>query len=535
MQVVAFQSFPIPQCLARRSLYGSSGIAVILVVACLLLLPGSAGAQLELLEEDWLTLESEHFILISKESARSSERLLADFEQWRAAIASFVPATDLPVASVPNYLYVFDSEEDLARFIYTQDNAYFAATPRANFMALVGQDDQSIALARHHYAHFLIRNFSDLRVPRWYEEGLATFLSRVEIGRTTIDFDQYSARNNGAMVSISEAFSMQRLLFRDQALASPRILQIANLKAESLYYYLNYGFQLDGFPDRRQSLRDYLNYLFDDRNPRFAYDLSFDVTPAQLDDELVRFLEQSQRPRIEIDAQPVAVQLGQARELEADTVSILLGEMALNGGQPLTAQIFFEHSISLAEPAARAYSGLGDVLRFQELTGRDQEIARYFQIALDIAPDDVNIVLDYGEYWEAELIDCAKTYPPARRQYLADEIERNFNYALQLAPANPEVHLALGQLALLPERDWQAGQEHQRRAFDLLPGDSFILEQAARYAIEAAQYERAEMLITEMAQPLHSFGEPGYVSDLRARLHSHRRDEDYDRCVRATR
>jgi len=498
----------------------------------LVFLPGSARAQIELLEEDWVTAESQHFILISQQSVRRSERLLTDFEQWRTAIASFVPATELPSATVPNYIYVFDSEEDLARFTFTQDNAFFAATPRANFMALLGGDEQSLALARHHYAHFLIRNFSDLRLPRWYEEGLATFLSRVEVGRSTIGFDQYSARNNEAMARVSEAFSMQRLLFRDQALASPRNLQIANLKAESLYYYLNYAYQLDDFPDRRQGLLDYLNYLFDDRNPRFAYDLSFDVTPAQLDAEFLRFLQQTDRPRVEIDAQLVEVQIGEFTELNANDLGVLLGEMALNGGQPLTAQVFFEHGVSLAEPVARSYSGLGDALRFQELTGRDQGIAWYFQAALDAAPDDVNIVLDFGEYWEAELIDCAKTYTPARRQYLVGEIERSFRYALELAPENPEVHLALGQLALLPEREWQAGHEHQRRAFDLLPGDSFIIEQAARYAIEDAQYDRAEMLISKMAQPLHSFGEPGYVSNLRERLYSHRRGEDYDRCSR---
>ena len=68
-------------------------------------------------------------------------------------------------------------------------------------------------------------------------------------------------------------------------------------------------------------------------------------------------------------------------------------------------------------------------------------------------------------------------------------------------------------------------------ADSLLPADSFIMEQAVRYAIAADDYERASRLIEEMAQPIHFFGEPEYVTNLRERLLRKRRNEPYDVCA----
>jgi|GEM_PF-283803 len=518
-----------------KTALGFAGRAVVCLLLLCLAYSAPVAAQTELLQGDWQFYESEHFTAASREPSRRVHSALQSLEQWRVAVAALLQTEGLPRAAVPNLVYLFDSDQQLTDFSYAQESAFFSATPRNNFLAFLVNDDESASLLRHHYAHFLIRNNLDLRLPRWYEEGLAAFLSRIQSGRNRFQFDQYTSRNNEAMVRVSEAFSMERLLFRDQALASPRNLQIANLKSESLYYYLTHGYLLDDFPDRREALREYLGYLQDGRNPRFAYDRAFDVTPEQLDEELHRFLAQSSRPRVTIESPLPEVLPASARSLAGNETSMLLGELALNGGRAQTAQSFFEVGIASSNALARSYSGLGDALRFQDLEGADQvsdqEIARYFQTALDLAPNDVNIVLDFGEYWEAELVNCDKQYTAAERQQYLSDIEQSFNYALQLAPDNPEVHLALGQLALLPERDWQQGQSSQRRAFDLLPADGFIMEQAARYAIEEEDFERADRLIAELAQAIHSFGEPGFVTDLRERLLRKRRNEPYDSCA----
>lgn len=500
-------------------------------------------AQLELREQRWFQAQTEHFTLISRQSSRQTERLAQTLESWRRQAALQFPYTkQLPEAAVPNLVFVFDNAEDLAWFTYVDASAFFNPSPRANFLAFVAGDEDSLQLGLHHYSHFLIRNFSPLQLPRWYEEGLATFVARLRTDGEDVSFEQYSASNNGALARVSGSFSMDRLLYRDQALASPRVIQIANLKAEALFYYLQYGFGVEGFADRRRQLQGYLDYLLEGRRPRFAFDQSFDVTTEQLDEELQAFLLQDVRPRVDIvpasgrQNAPISIE-----RLDQNQVDLLLAELALNSGRPEIAEQFFRSSVESGQAVARSFSGLGDALRFQaEVSGEadndagdqasDQSIAAYFQQALDMATDDPMILLDYGEYWEAELLDCEKQYPNAQRQRIIADIQQSFGRALASLPDSPEANLAMAQLYLLEGLSWQDGRAYQQAAFELLPADSFIMEQAVRYAIEAGDFVRAEQLIDEMAQPIHFYGEPGYVADLRERLLRKRRGESYEAC-----
>ncbi len=492
----------------------------------------SAFAQLELASERWYQLQSENFTVISQASSRASERFANDLETWRKIAAYFVSdGTPLPPSPVPTFVYVFEDAETLSQFTFAQAPAFFYATPRANYMALVLGNDSSMAIGRHHYAHFLIKNFADLRLPRWYEEGLAGYLDRMQIDGERAEFERISARNNEIMLQVSEVLSMERLLYRDESLASPRLIQIASLKSASLLHYLLHGYE-EGFPDRRAELQQYLDYMLAGRDERFAFDLAFDVTTAQLDEEFHNYLQNSSRPRGAIDHGSVMPNAEiNAQQIGEDALAILLGELALNGGSPEVAEMFFQAASESTSPAARSFSGLGDALRFQELEGMDQTIAGYFTRARDMAPEDPYIVLDYGEYWEAELTDCDKDYPAAQRQQILADIREHFQRALELLPESPETHLALGQLYLFPEEDWRDGVQYQQTAFSMLPADSFIMEQAVRYAIEAEQFEAAQQLIEEMAQPIHYFGEPGYVSDLRERMLRKRRNEPFDACA----
>lgn len=515
----------------RRS---GAGIAQKLLSLLLLVIPAvPAYSQTELASERWFQVQSDNFIVISKASSRATERFVDELETWRKIAAWFVAdSSPLPKAAVPNYVYLFSDAEMLSEFTYAQDPAFFYPTPRANYMALVLGDEDSHAIARHHYAHFLIKNFADLRLPRWYEEGLAGYLDRMLIDNGEAEFARLSQRNNELMLQISETLSMERLLYRDESLASPRLIQIASLKSASLLHYLLHAYEEEGYPDRRAQLDRYLELLLEGRDARFAYDLAFDVTTEQLDAEFHEYLRTSSRPRGDIDYGAVSSNSDyQTVRIAQDEITLLLGELALNGGSPELAEQFFRASVDGEQAQARSYSGLGDALRFQGLENMDQTIAGYFTQARDMAPEDPYIILDYGEYWEAELTDCDKDYPLVQRQGMLEDIRVHFDRAMALLPEIPETHLALGQLYLFPEEDWRRGVDAHATAFALLPADSFIMEQAVRYAIAADDYERASRLIEEMAQPIHFFGEPEYVTNLRERLLRKRRNEPYDVCA----
>ena len=128
----------------------------------------SVSAQERVLRDRWVEVRSENFHIYSQQSARRTNRFAREMEIWRQ-VASFTisGAESLPKANIPNLVYLFDDVETLQSFAATSDPAFFSATPRSNFLAFAMDEEGSVSLGLHHYTHFLVRNFNDLRLPRW--------------------------------------------------------------------------------------------------------------------------------------------------------------------------------------------------------------------------------------------------------------------------------------------------------------------------------------------------------------------------------
>ncbi|PCI74669.1 MAG: hypothetical protein COB20_14855 [SAR86 cluster bacterium] len=498
----------------------------------LLFFSSLSAAQEQILRDRWVEVRSDNFQIYSQQSLRQTNRFANELEIWRQ-VASFTISgvNSFPKASIPNLVYLFDDVETLQTIVATSDSAFFSSTPRANFLAFAFDEESSISLGFHHYAHFLVRNFNDLSLPRWYEEGLAGYLGRVQVDGDDVEFERFSRAGNEVLANVFASLSMDRLLYSDDALASPRVIQIANMKSSTLLHYLLHAYEEEGFPDRRAQLQSFLKHLLEGRNLRYAYDRSFEVTTEQLDEELHSYLLTSQRPAGTIQTDYlIEPELLGSGAIEGTPLATALAELALNSGNAEVAEIMFEIALKQDAGFARGLSGIGDALRMSETTGMDQRIARYFIEAAELAPQNPNILLDYGEYWESELEDCENLWPLGERRLITADVYEYFNRAVEIRPQSPEANLAMGEYYLLQGNDWEQGVSYQQRAFELLPADTFILEQAVRYAIAADQFEEAERLITELAQPIHFFGEPRWVTQLRERLLRKRRGEPYDVC-----
>lgn len=493
---------------------------------------GASFGQIDALSDRWVEVRSDNFHIYSQRSARQTNRFANELETWRQVASYTISGSDsFPRANVPNLVYLFDDVETMQAFAATNANAFFSPTPRANFLAMAFGDEDSISTGFHHYVHFLVRNFSDLRLPRWYEEGLAGYISRMQVDGDEVEFERFDSKGNELLAAVSDSMPMDRLLYSDDALASPRLIQIANLKSSALLHYLLHAYEEDEFVDRREQLARYLELLIEGRNPRYAFDRSFDLTTARLDEEFTNYLLNSRRPagRVLTGSPQEPSQLGSA-VIEGAELSSALAELALNSGNFELAGQLFELTTEQDPGSARGLSGIGDSLRAQEVEGMDQRIARYFIEAAELAPQDVNILLDYGEYWEAELDDCENSWPEGQRELIVNDVYAHFERAIQMSPLSPEANLAMGEYYLLAGNDWTQGVAYQSKAFELLPADTFIMEQAVKYAIAADRFDEAERLISELAQPIHSFGEPEWVTDLRERLMRKRRGEPYNEC-----
>lgn len=502
-----------------------------IILLSLLVLSSRALAQDELLRDRWQTLSSPHFVFFSQLSASRTERLAQELELWRQISASVITGGGtLPAAAIKTHVYVFDKPASFAPFAQADETGFFIPTPRRNFLALIYADELSLTQARHHYVHFLLRNFVDLRIPRWYEEGLAGYLDSLQVERDQVALPRYSERDFRGSLQVSREVSLQELLYDEAALASPRLIQIANLKSESLLYFLWHGWE-EGFVDRRPQLQNYLQLSLAGRSQRFAFDQSFNISASDLDDEYERFLRESDRRGGTLDTshlQPVA-------ELRADVLSsallaTALGELSLNSGHFAAAEEFFRSAVDYGAAPARSLAGIADALRMQEPEDGEIELRELYRQALAQDGDNPETLLDLGEYWESVISDCDRNLTAAEISSIKLDMQAYFSRALAANPENAEANLAMAQYYLLAGESVVSGIGNQRKAMALLPADTFVMEQAVRYAIEEQRYDEARRLIVELSQPLHLWGEPDWVGELRKRLNAREAGRPYDEC-----
>ncbi|MEX2130819.1 MAG: hypothetical protein WD772_04985, partial [Pseudohongiellaceae bacterium] len=448
------------------------------------------------------------------------EQFAMELETWRQAAARVITGrAAMPTAAVRNHVYLFADAESFGLFVQSGEQGQFFPTPRRNFMTVVFGEEDSLVQARHYYLHFLIRNFVDLGIPRWYEEGLVGYLDSLQVEADRVELVRYQESDFRSSLQLSREVSLQELLYDEEALASPRLIQVANLKSETFLHFLLHAWEEQGYTDRRPQLNDYLALTLEGRTQRFAFDQAFGISPRRLDDEYENYLRNSNRPQGTLNpgTMPPIPALA-ANPLEPASISIALGELALHSGHFALAGEFFRIAMQTNNAPPRSISGYADAIRMQELPGTDAELSNYYAQALAAGPQDVEILLDYGEYLETVVDDCERMLAGQQRSDMKRDMLNYFSQALALAPENPEANLAMAQYYLLDGEDLNSGIASQRKAMALLPADTFVMEQAINYAIEERRFDDALRLVDEVSQPLHFWGEPEWVGDLRASL-----------------
>jgi len=508
------------------------------VLTCCLVcsIPVLGQAQGSLAAGRWYAVTTPSFQIFSQHSRANTEELAGTLEAWRQAVAQILsPALAVAPDPIPNYVYLFDNQDDYQQFAQGQDSAYLYSSPRSNFIAL--SDARSAQdMAKHHYAHFLINN-RQIGLPRWFEEGMAHYLSRVRVEGDQATLLALAREQYELVLEVNEVLTLEEILYDNAALASPRLVQLANLKSGLFVHFLQHAHEYEGFSDRRQQLQKYLGFLQQSRAERFAYDQSFDVSLTALQSEFNRFLVQMSQTREDerdLFQQAIGAEFT-AQQASPAHVTLQLGELALHAGSFELSSAFFSALMQEADAPARAWSGHADALRMREDKGIDVAPAvepLYLQ-AQSVQPDDYKLYLDFGQYLDTELKDCDADYLPEQRERMQRLMQEQFTRALALNPASPEVQLSYAQLFSIPGADWQQGLPHHEQAMSRLAADSFVLEQAVDYAILENRLADARRLVERMARPMHFWGEHPWISALNRKLQAAERGQRWDACADA--
>ncbi len=473
-------------------------------------------AQEAITREHWYEAGTTNFDVHSLLSREKTGVMATELEAWRQiAVSVLGESFSTPVDPIRTHVFLFDSRGNYDLFAEGEDDAYMYFSPRASYLILM-DDETSVNLAQHHYAHFLINN-RPVGSPRWYEEGMANYFSRIDVTKEEATQRGLQTTEVELAITLNDSLSLEELLYDDAALASPRLIQIANLKSAMFVHFLLNGDQFEGFTSRRTQLQNYLGFLQQGRAQRFAYDRAFDISLPRLEREYERFIQMmldagdpdrllmSFTPELAAEASPAV----------GDTITSELAELSLHAGKYESSELFFNTLVAKGTQSGRAYSGLADSRRMAfSGEGAEPDVESSYLKAIDLEPSDPQLFLDHGQYLDTELKSCERQYSVEERQRMATDMRASFEKALALAPNRPEVNLSYAQIFLMDGEQWQEGSSYQQRAFDALPADSFVMEQTIYYAIAAGRYADARALIVRLARPMHFWGIPGWIADL---------------------
>lgn len=508
-----------------------------ILTTCLLCsIPVLGQAQVELAAERWFAVSTPNFQIFSQQSRANTEEQARSLEAWRQAVAQILsPALAISLDPIPNYVYLFDNDEDYRQFAEGQDSAYLFSSPRSNFIAL--SDARSAQdLAEHHYAHFLINN-RPIGMPRWFEEGMAHYLSRVRVEGEQVTLLALAREQFELVLEVNDVLTLEEIFHDNAALASPRLVQLANLKSGLFVHFLQHAHEYEGFTDRRQQLQQYISLLQQSRAERFAYDQAFDVSLTALESEFNRFMVQlSQTREDERDLFQKAIDADfTAQQAPPAHVTLQLGELALHAGRFELSSAFFSALMLEADAPGRAWSGHADALRMGAGEGIDltPEVEPLYLQAQSVQPDDYQLYLDYGQFLDTELKDCDASYSPPQREQMQRLMHEQFARALELKPESPEVQLSYAQLFSLPGADWRQGLPHHEKAMSRLAADSFVLEQAVDYSILEDRLADARRIVERMARPMHFWGEHPWIGALNGKLRAAERGQPWGACADA--
>ena len=134
-------------------------------------------------DHQWCRTETEHFDLVTDLDLRRTAELFYSLDRFRAAASALLPGLP-PEHPAPLKILVFKNTRDFALFYRSPNIAGFMRPTLNQSLLAFGPDRNGRylhAIAFHEYTHYLVRSRATVNLPVWYEEGLASYLSTLDM------------------------------------------------------------------------------------------------------------------------------------------------------------------------------------------------------------------------------------------------------------------------------------------------------------------------------------------------------------------
>ncbi len=478
---------------------------LVALLAVSLLAPGAVPAAPD--ERPWRDIRSPNFRIKTVLDEQRTTELLRHLEIMRASLGD-IDEKSTWESGIPTVIVALDDHDDYVSVGAPANSAgFFFSDLRENAILIEDTPEASgIQVILHEYAHYLSKQTGRIRYPRWYEEGVAEYLSHSRLGDNTYEY---------ALASDQHVASLGFATW----LPLRTVLEVADTSAlddveGSLFYAQSWLLvhYLHALPDADlrlpRQMRDYARRVSAGTPAVDAFEAAFELETGDLEAALLRYyLDRDFTSR----AVPADTALSgfatRVRDMSAAEAQLALARMALRFDNIDGAEQWFMRALADEELRAHAEAGLGRIAGHR---GDVEAAIEHFEAAIYLMSWDFTIWMDYAQYWAQRV---STSYDNAERIRHASRLIESLENALTISEATPELNSLMGFAYLARGRDPDEAIEFLEASIEAAPHDQatrLLLANAYLYvgrlddAVDVAEsvlrFEHEPGLITAAAQ-----------------------------------
>ena len=354
---------------------------------------GSSSANV-FAKDNWTSVRSKNFLLVSNASEKDIREVGTRLEQFREVFSLLF--TNLNINSpIPTTVIVFKNHESYRPFQLNARNAgYFQSGSDVNYIALklikdLGTEQDPYTIIFHEYTHLLLRTTTG-NVPLWFNEGMAEYYSTFSI-------------TDDQKVVMGKPISSHVYLLRERKMLPLRTLFQVDSKSpyynesekQSIFYaeswalmhYLVLG--KDG--QRMTQLGNFIDLMARSVPMEDAFQQAFSTTFENMEKELRAYIQRDRYPfvsgsftnKVTYDS---AMRSAPITEAEAQAY---LGDLLLKSNRA-ECEIYLQKALALDPDQPMANASLG-LLRVRQ--GKHEEARQRLERA--VAASSQNYLIHY--------------------------------------------------------------------------------------------------------------------------------------------
>ena len=296
----------------------------------LMALAATIGAfSAEAAHAEWRRAETDHFIVYGDASEASLRRYARKVERFDALLRAYYPIkTDHEIPKLE--IFMAEGRRDMNRVwpgVSEGVAGYYSSNNGRIYTVVDTRSSMGDVVVLHEYAHHFMFQMRANAFPSWFVEGFAEYYSTAQLTDKRIQFGRH---NPGRMNSLTMGFNTWASM---EDVLKWRISDSGRFPAH-LYYAQSWAMThyFMSTPERTQMLARYLAALADDQDSVEAMQAATGRTPAQLQDDVRRYVSGSINvlsPQIDIADPRVTISKLSEAQAEAIWLDIRLDTTAI--------------------------------------------------------------------------------------------------------------------------------------------------------------------------------------------------------------